>query len=847
MSNSRNIRKRTILMVLLTALICLLCCFAAFGEEAMESEAPGTELNVLDFGAVPDDGQDDTEQINKALDAARVRYEKTNQQITVVIPGGTYNVSDVLYIFSHTTLTAKSGAVIRSSYDQASILVGAHMTPDGKRRCPGDLCTDHGFGYSKNESIIVEGGTWIAGPSSSDGSPGCIAIRHARNITIRNLTCKNASGHAVNLSGVDGGTVYNVTFQDGKEVVYSPSTSYHREAIHLDYCNEEGEPTAGLPYDDTPAKNITVEKCRFINMYAGVGNHHTLPAGGTISSNITVKNCTFTNMKAFAVCESSVKELKMLNNTATETPVLLYLTFSNNCTISGNSVDAGGHTYPYIEGKEGKDYTEIYIDQCHDVTVEKNTVKNTVYAGIKAYSTSGGMDLNRVTISDNILSGIKATGIDVQLGTGNIISGNELSGVGNNGIYVRCLKDSEVSGNTVSCEDGSAVYVSGVEENPCEVTIRGNTLSSAKAYDIYLSTYADCGIQKNTLKNNTFYWTNLAKYTSDFPKIKTVKLNKTKFTYTGEEIHPKITVKDADGHLLVEGLDYTVGYIRCVRAGDAGTMIRVSGTPRGMYAGQEIEKKFKIQPKPVKKLKIVLSEDTYNYDGGKKRPTVKVYDGKTLIEPKNYKVTYDKETASAGEHTVKVTLKKNYSGSGKATYTIKPQKVKNLKIKLAATSYVYTGKPIQPKAWAFAGSKRIPANSLSVEYPEDCVNVGTHTVTVKLIHNYSGKATADFEITPARQTMKVKKKTAPVSVNAAKKAQTVEISEILDITDVVGELTFKMTDGSDSVKVDKETGLITIAKGAKKGKHAVYLEITAAGTKNYQSKTEKISFSITVK
>ena len=137
----------------------------------------------------------------------------------------------------------------------------------------------------------------------------------------------------INLSGTDTATVTNVKFMDAGRS--ADKTDYWYEAVHLDFCSQEGEITAGAPYDYTPAKNVTVKNCTFENVHAGVGNHHVLPKAErskNMSVNITVTGCTFKNIDAYAVGERSVDGMTVSNNTAENVAVFAYITDSSNVT-----------------------------------------------------------------------------------------------------------------------------------------------------------------------------------------------------------------------------------------------------------------------------------------------------------------------------------------------------------------------------------------------------------------------------------------------------------------------------------------------------------------------------------
>lgn len=87
-----------------------------------------------------------------------------------------------------------------------------------------------------------------------------------------------------------------------------------------------------------------------------------------------------------------------------------------------------------------------------------------------------------------------------------------------------------------------------------------------------------------------------SKTTIYYPK--TVTLSKTAFTYTGNVIHPKFTVKDSNGK-TISSKNYSVKYSKNMGVGTASMTI----TFKGNYSGS-ITKTFKINPKGTKLTKL---------------------------------------------------------------------------------------------------------------------------------------------------------------------------------------------------------------------------------------------------
>jgi hypothetical protein len=75
----------------------------------------------------------------------------------------------------------------------------------------------------------------------------------------------------------------------------------------------------------------------------------------------------------------------------------------------------------------------------------------------------------------------------------------------------------------------------------------------------------------------------------------------------------------------------------------------------------------------TKNTTIKLSKKSYTYDGKAKKPTVKVYNSKgKVLKSKYYTVTY-KNNTEVGKATVTIKFKGKYTGTIKATYTIRPK------------------------------------------------------------------------------------------------------------------------------------------------------------------------------
>ncbi len=619
---------------------------------AFESET--VYFDVTDYGADGTDKRDDRKAINDVLALANERSET----ITVYIPDGNYYISGSLYIYSDTILKLGKNAVIYETPDFSdnNMIVGSHLREDGEMcECSagieGTVCK--GYGYSRCSNVMIDGGNWVAYKDPVTGvCPGgmIIAFWHSKDITIKNTTCKNASGHSIDLSGVDTALVSNVSLDTtNAKTDDTAELQFVREFVHLDYCTEEGEELYGLPYDNTPSKNITVENCTFSNGFAGVGNHHYLPAGGKISTDIVVRGCTFNNLESYAIGEYSVDHLSVEGCKATNCMIFAHIRDSANISLKGNTFDAVGmHTFDDVYDN----ISGINIGESSNLSISDNSVRNTTNSGMNISKCNGGT-----------------------------ISSNTVTGVGKKGIEYRMSKGMTVSRNNVSSAD-SALFLKGSDEIDCGADVTDNTFNSAEDYDIYLGKNANsCHFSGNTLVNYTFL--KLADtFTGklDLPVLSSITVDSPSYVYTGSEITPKVTVRDTLGRVLTEDIDYYVRYSCNVNAGDA--QVRVHGVPSSIFYDQEITTPFKIAPKTITP-RIELSATSFVYNKTKQRPSVKIYDGNRLLKNSQYKTEFSPGCTRAGTYKLKVDLKRNYAGSGTISFKIKKAKSK---MKVSLTS-----------------------------------------------------------------------------------------------------------------------------------------------------------------
>ena len=178
-------------------------------------------------------------------------------------------------------------------------------------------------------------------------------------------------------------------------------------------------------------------------------------------------------------------------------------------------------------------------------------------------------------------------------------------------------------------------------------------------------------------------------------------------------------------------------------------------------------------------------------------------------------------------------------------------------IKLAKTSYTYTGKAITPKVTVANAGEELSADVYDVRYSNN-TNVGTATVKVTLKGDYyEGTKSLTFKINKAANPLTIKPKTATVKYSKLKKkTQTLAVTKVIKFTkQLKDKKTYTLSSAKKGkksfkkyFKVNKTTGKVTVKKGLKKGTYNVKVKVKAAGNANYkESAVKTVTFKVRVK
>ncbi len=152
---------------------------------------------------------------------------------------------------------------------------------------------------------------------------------------------------------------------------------------------------------------------------------------------------------------------------------------------------------------------------------------------------------------------------------------------------------------------------------------------------------------------------------------KTIKLNKTKYTYNGKVRKPSVTVKDSKGKILKIGTDYTVTYAKGRKNTGRYT---VTINFKGNYSGT-VKKTFDIVPKKVNIRKVTPKKKSFTVTWKKQGKQISGYQIKYSTSKKfTNKTTKTKILSSKKTSFTKNKLK------AKKTYYVKLRTYKTIKV-----------------------------------------------------------------------------------------------------------------------------------------------------------------------
>lgn len=236
----------------------------------------------------------------------------------------------------------------------------------------------------------------------------------------------------------------------------------------------------------------------------------------------------------------------------------------------------------------------------------------------------------------------------------------------------------------------------------------------------FVSRLNELGYRGGILAEDSFYYTNL-----DLTRITPLYPDNISLWVTKISSTPPIYVTDYDGWRYTGSatIPGSVGYLN-----ETDFVKDVANWEAPV-----------VDPEDINNYDITIEQDEYTYTGSRITPTVTV---DTLRLGSDYIVTYE-NNLHAGIGSAIVTGINNYKGTATKTFTILPRNINEYSLVINPTSYEYTGSPIRP-------TYSISDLMIGMDFKESIynnINMGTATLTLTGINDYTGSVSGNFNIT----------------------------------------------------------------------------------------------------
>ena len=315
--------------------------------------------------------------------------------------------------------------------------------------------------------------------------------------------------------------------------------------------------------------------------------------------------------------------------------------------------------------------------------------------------------------------------------------------------------------------------------------------------------------------------------------------------YTGKDIKPTPEVKDGTTK-LTNDTDFEYSYSNNTNAGTATLTI----TGKGNYEG-EVTKEFTISPKSIDGASIELANKSFAYTGSEQTvniTSVKLSDG-TILGTDDYVIKDNSNKATnAGEITLTIEGKGNYTGTATTTWAITKAVPKLADFDVVpdlSNELTYSGE----EQIVNVTTKARGMGMITVRYngsTEKPVNVGSYAITIDVADGSNYKAISGIEA----GTLTIKKAAAPTLADvkvdhayATTGAQTVSLADL-----VAGAIDYRLGEIEENETITGETvsenGVVTYTltgKGA--AGSTVTIPVTITST-NYEETTVNVVITI---
>lgn len=450
-------RVRILMVCLLAAMLCLLGPVELMQAQAKAAQTT-SKATVIKIKAGKK--TDITQKLNDAMTKAR-RKATAAKPYKVVIPKGTYYISQQVFLCSNVTLEA-TGATIRfrGSSKTANMLLSDTIDakPSAKMK-----------GYKGCKNITISGGTYVGSQSNKSN---LVKLAHGKNITIKDAVFVGGGGlHQVEVCAIDGFTVTGCTFKKFK-ARQGKGEEAKQEALQLDIPVAESV-FAETYQDGTVMKNVLISGNTFQDVPRGLGTHTMLV--GRFHENITITNNRFENVHEEAIVTTSYYNCEIADNTFTDcgAGILVQSFKSKVSSIYAKAKKQAGKSQNYkeirtrIHDNTIKTANDPMCDRVQGIAVIGHLQEKAQTGAPGQKIAKGDYRASNVSIYNNTITteghGIHLAGVKNVTVENNMITGKGKTGImdnKNDGIAIRdCSQQVVVKNNTISKSSRCGIMV----------------------------------------------------------------------------------------------------------------------------------------------------------------------------------------------------------------------------------------------------------------------------------------------------------------------------------------------------------------------------------------------------
>ena len=615
-----------------------------------------------------------------------------------------------------------------------------------------DLCDvsktscDVTFYVNWKKSIDIPTTSYCTNPTYNGKSQALVSTATGFTWTNSNRTDAGSQTVSANLSA---NNVWSDRTAEPKSITckinaYNLSNSTIAAIQNKTYTGSEIKPTL----DVTALNKTLTENTDYTVSYSDNLNTGTAKAIITGKGNFTGTNSRSFTIEKANIADSTIGTISSYTydgSAKTPEPVIKMgtktLVKNTDYTLSyKNNTNAGIATVT-VTGKgnyTGTNSKEFVINNANASNLTVSTISNQIYSGNEIKPTPSIKIGSKTLVKDTDYTLSYKNNINVGTATLTVTSINKnIDGAKNVtfNIVAHDIADSTIGTISSYTYDGSA-------KTP-EPVIKMGTKTLVKNTDYTLSyknnTNAGTATVTVTGKGN-YSGTNSKTFTINPLSISNSTIsNVSNQTYSGNEIKPTPSVI-INGKTLVKDTDYTLSYKNNINTGTATVTI----TGKGNYSGTNSQT-FTINPLSITNATF-SSISNQVYLGSEIKPEPKItFNNKVLVKNTDYTLSY-KNNINVGKATIVITGKGNFNGTKSLYFEIEEGDISTAavgKIK----NQIYSGEEIKPEPTIKVNNRQLEKNKDYVLSYKNNIEMGTATITITGINNYSGYKQVNFKIT----------------------------------------------------------------------------------------------------